>query len=394
MRWKRSLLVASALGVLACGGDDGDGAADARSACLATTAAAAASPARHAVAVRTGDGLRVFVERDGGIQEVFAAPGLAHFTTLAWGDLDGDGREAIAFTLLDPVEGHIGQIFEDRGNGLTNVATVRQTEDLTWLDANGDGRADVWRGDAIDQVLCSDGARLVSCWEGDLDRGMRQVEAGDADGDGVEEVAVAASDSIRVYANRGGAFEVITRLDPQSPSIEDSLLPYDVEWVDLDGCEGDELAVLVYANNEVRYLVFASAGGDLQLVQEGVSPWGAESFAWADYDGDGDFAPATYGSVGSGIQVFDRVGDSYELAFTLADGRGEPAWGDVDGDGDVDLAYLSVDDELVVLRNTVGTFAEIARAPVPRATTVAWGRCGADSSVACFPEDGPLASGR
>ncbi len=183
----------------------------------------------------------------------------------------------------------------------------------------------------------------------------------DADGDLDLATTVDGPDRIQLALNDGaGGFT----LGPAS-LLGASSSPQDLIAGDFDGDGLPDLAVAVRDPAGAVLIMRNSGGGVFAPVQSigvGERPRG---LAAADIDGDGDLDLAVVAREGNSAHVLTNSGGSF-VATTLATGA-EPrkaVFGDFDGDGDGDLAVTNHDDRTVsTWTNTGAGFASAATIP-------------------------------
>ncbi|MCE9578228.1 MAG: hypothetical protein K8W52_34195 [Deltaproteobacteria bacterium] len=349
--------------------------------------AAPRPPARHALAVRGRGELAVFVERTGAFRPILREPGIAHFTQVAWGDADGDGVDEVASSWLELGDSGIGgaRVFGDHGAGLAfqQELPVSVPDSMTWLNADSDGQDDLWFDvNTTARVKCSNGTTLSDCWS--MTAGTNSayyLARGDADHDGDDDIALQETGTVHVYRNVGGQFS-------EKATITADV--YALAWVELDGCAGDELVMVVSHGNaaplELRGLRWnGTAFVDFTVPQPADA---GLAYSWADVDGDGDadVALCVGPSASPTGALYRRDPTGYVLAATFP--ACVSSFGDYDGDGDLDVTYGAIDNNtnsLVIARNDNGTFTEAYRLLNIDAGQAAWGRCGPDATHDCFP---------
>lgn len=344
-------------------------------------------PVRHALAVRTRESLEVYAARGETFQSILSAPGLAHYSVVAWGDVDGDGLDEVAshWFWLPPGMSTAGvQIYGDHGQGLAVQQTMLTPgvlpSAIDWLRIDDDARDDLWTNDSYATGWCSDGALVTWCWAmGVASNTADRVAHGDGDHDGDHDLAVQVFGEVVTYRNTGAQFAEARRVPVAAA---------DIDWVELDGCDGDELVINLGAAGATTWQVLRWDGSTYADVPLAPPPEVGEMW-WADFDRDGDADPLVCTS--KGPTLYRRAGESYQLVRTF-DGVGcGAAWGDADADGDLDLAYTSLlgDDAAVVFaRNDGVAFVEVARIAGGHDGALEWGRCSADATSPCFPSSG------
>jgi hypothetical protein len=257
----------------------------------------------------------------------------------------------LALALVAQAPGPI--VFDD----LASAAGVAKGGDpgaVAWFDADGDGDDDLFVA-AIgkDRLFRNDGAGRFTKLKGTgLDRGSDPsfgVAVADYDNDGLLDVFVANLGAAnKLYHNEGaGRFRDVTRDagvggGPQTNS-------YSAAWADYDR---DGLVDLYVANGSQQspaknFLYHNEGGGRFREVADAAGTGGNESSlgcAWGDYDGDGwpDLYVANFGQPN---RLYRNRGDgtfgdrAREAGVDDAGNGAGAAWGDYDNDGRLDL-YL------------------------------------------------------
>lgn len=344
--------------------------------------AAPSGPAyRRALGVRERARLRIFADRGSGFELIDSFDGLGHFNRVAWGDLDGDGTDELATGWLgDP--SHESQIYDltPQGELVLLSSLLGAAQAMRWFDFDGDEFDDLYRGTAnFDHVFCGGSSELDLCWSFATAMPTSDVIAiGDADADGDDDVAVGGAE-LRIYRNTGAQLALALQ-----SSLGDRWVR-DIDWVELDGCAGDELLVTAEPfGGPYQWVAFRREGSGYVELPFATPPAQSHVWAWADFDGDAD--ADALGCDAGATTLFRRngvlfePGPSFTTEYCMAG-----AWGDFDGDGDPDLAYTDVPD-IVIARNDDGTFVEVLRV-ASDAPDLEWGRCG-PASTPCFPPEG------
>ncbi len=247
--------------------------------------------------------------------------------SLVWGDVNGDGN-------LDLAAGNRGsanKLYLNLGGGVLqteadnpwSAGDVNNTTSLAWGDVDGDGDLDL----AVGNQPRFDNGQFV---EGDVkvylnQNGVLQTLAdnpwssgdndytnavawGDVDGDGDLDLAVGnySGSSNKVYLNQGG---ILQTSSPLTFGPNDDT--YSVAWGDVDG-DGD-LDIAVGNGNPSLFSpnkLYLNQGGVIQTTPGWVSGDNYETFsvAWADVDGDGDLDLAAGNFAGIKNQVYPNQG--------------------------------------------------------------------------------------
>jgi hypothetical protein len=259
----------------------------------------------------------------------------------AVGDVDGDARDDFALGFDDDV-------FVYTSNGAappTLVATVpngEDVDDIALVDVGGDGQDDlVVRGASMRLYVNTAGSfALTAATPAPGEPALVVIEA---NGDGVEDLAVLRDATVDLYHAAGGAF---TTTDSVATGL---------------GINPNHMLVAgdVDGDADTDLVVFTKSGSHVVLRRTGPATFSAEppelggpATNLADVDGDGDLdgTCCSSGGGGAGQTWINGTESLFEVAINDGTGRFAPSFGipglgahhlagaaDLDGDGDCDL---------------------------------------------------------
>ncbi|MGB0384928.1 MAG: FG-GAP repeat domain-containing protein [Ardenticatenaceae bacterium] len=282
-------------------------------------------------------------------------------TSVAWADVDGDGdldlgvgNKQIRNTNNEcPFTGTQNKVYLNVGGTLETEASWQSDEadfttSIAWGDVNGDGHFDLAVGNSVpgaeqscqptlnNRVYLNTGNGLESTasWVSSEEEESSSVAWGDADGDGDLDLVVGNFGTNRLYQNDGGALNSSTALDSTGVYSTTS-----VTWADMDLDDDLDLAV---GNMDHVAQLYLNENGNLGTPSElEADSEGVLSFALGDADNDGDLDLAT----GHDKQKIAYHNKNGELRVTWVvnerDRNNSVAWADFDSDGDLDLAVGS-----------------------------------------------------
>ncbi len=265
-----------------------------------------------------------------------------HYDSMVVGNLDGEGEDEIV--IADASDDKIHIFSHDLSEIGSFNAGIERYDDIALGDVNGDGQLEIILGDASDpsgkgiRVFDSSGNELG--WikiSGGYERYDR-VDAGDVDGDGVDEIVHgdASDDNIHVYkwnSSTQGHFSGVTQFN-MDYSREDEIAVGDVD--------SDGIAEIIFAegtngaieDNRHRIVVYDKDGNVIaRSVDIGFE--GSDTLAAGDIDLD-NMAEIIVGKDADGtIHVFEvgqngvvAEGNSFSVGYDSGD---KLAVGDVDG---------------------------------------------------------------
>jgi len=280
-------------------------------------------------------------------------------TDIAFGDVDGDGRDEVAI-VRNAVIGSRVLLFDDAAAGFAPLTTLGDAwgagsyaTSVAFGDVDGDGTDEVGltRATSVNEraILYDDAAAgfaVLETWGADWGASVHGVAIafGDTDGDGEDEIVLAhnGSSGPRVFAYDSAAAGFAFLWDAAG-DWGNLAVATSVALGDTDGDGRAEVGVTRRHDSNARVFLFAGDDGE-QLWATGNS-WGAGAWAtdiaFGNVDGDAadEIGVARHNSVNERGFVFDdaaagfvilaRFGESWN---TSANGT-SIAFGDVDNDG-------------------------------------------------------------
>ena len=328
------------------------------------------------------DGQIIFTDVEAGL------PG-NYYSSVAWGDYDGDGD--LDILMAGEVETGFTTLLSNDAGVFTDVAHLPRmggSGTVDWGDYDNDGDLDILlTGMSVDNVPVSllyrndsgvfvdSGAELEGVYSSAADWG-------DYDNDGDLDILLCGhGESGRVttiYRNDGEAFT------PLPNAIDEAVAQGMAAWADYDN-DGDLDILLTGLGESLNTArIYENNGGS--FIDSGfLSNAFFRSAGWGDYDADGDLDLML--SSLNDSRIYRNDGGTFHWVISLPGlaSWGSAAWGDYDNDGDLDLAMAGEDDYPAetyarVYRNDgvagvgLGRFVDIDAGlePVDRCS-VAWG---------------------
>ncbi|WAN69081.1 VCBS repeat-containing protein [Moorena producens JHB] len=282
-------------------------------------------------------------------------------TSIAFGDVDGDGRDEVGvsrragvnaryFILEDELSG-FSQIHEGGNSwGSNNYATS-----IAFGDVDGDGRDEVGvaRRAGVNAryfILEDELSGFSQIHEGGNSWGSNNyatsIAFGDVDGDGRDEVGVARRAGVNArYFILEDELSGFSQLNAGGNSWGSNNYATSIAFGDVDGDGRDEVGVARRAGVNARYFILEDELSGFSQLHAGGNSWGsnnyATSIAFGDVDGDGRDEVGVARRAGVNARYFileDEFG-----AFSQLQAGGNSwgsnnyatsiAFGDVDGDG-------------------------------------------------------------
>ncbi|UCH20629.1 MAG: VCBS repeat-containing protein, partial [Deltaproteobacteria bacterium] len=310
---------------------------------------------------RADSGALLFILDDAsqGFKELFSGlepwNGLSHPTAIAFGDIDGDGLDEIAVA-LQASAGVRFLVLDDYSNGLIPLFGAGQNWDadsyatsVAYGDVDGDGIEEIGislaasagpRYFLLDDALHSFSVLLMGGEDWDRDRHATSIALGDVDGDGLDEVGVTRvgfnlfdhreirywilDDAVNEFRelNRGGGGE---------PTIFPLYYEYKIAFGDMDGNGKAETGIGRTHNTNARYWILDDFefGFNTTLTGSGGSSWVGNRYVTAldfgDVDGDGvdEIGLTRQSPDGMRVQVLSVVKPIMKEPWTVLIGLGD-----------------------------------------------------------------------
>jgi hypothetical protein len=278
-------------------------------------------------------------------------------------DRDGDMDLAVANTGSSNVtilKNHGGGKFTETVSSPIAVGTFPQA--IVAADLDGDGDYDLavanFQSDNVTILKNNGGGKFVqpATSPEPAGDGAAGIAAGDFDGDGDNDLAVANwfSKNVTILKNNlSGDF-----VQPPSSPVAAGNGPYSVAAADLDGDADIDLAVVNELGHNITILLNDVSGN---FSQPATSPEAVgstpTSIIAADFDGDGDndLAISNFGSDNATLLRNDLAGNFTQPGSSpeaAGDGAISITTADLDGDGDKDLAVANQNsDNVTILKN-------------------------------------------
>ena len=298
-----------------------------------------------------------------------------YYGAIAWADYDNDGDQDILITGEGSYVGTTAKLYNNTGTDFRETYTVtfdRSWDDaIVWADYDGDGDQDIMFAGSYKVSLYqnqSTGFSKVhaSTFEG-VDNGT--VAWVDYDNDGDQDVIIAGArgpnDFItKLYQNQNDMFTEVHAGTFEGVSY------CDIDWVDYDN-DGDQDVMISGRNSNYDNItkLYQNQGSSFTEVYAGAfEAIDYGSFAWADYDNDGDMDVITAGSNEKAVPVtklYQNNGSTFTEVFagTFEGITGSTAWADYDGDGDMDIAIAGFNKDenrkTKLYRNDGTSFTEV-----------------------------------
>ncbi len=302
------------------------------------------------LSVLKGDGTGAFVET--GVLPVSGLPWTARI-----GDFDGDGR---ADLLVGAGLTSALSLYRGTSQGLVggrcHGRDLAQPYFVVSQDLDRDGLADLVVSDRkagkVHFYLAGKDGSFREDRVFDVGREAGNLVRGDFDGDGLEDIAVALDEGVRVLKRGSGNGIQYTLVPPRkSPPFDAGLGPFEVLSEDLDGDGIPELAAADYGGNTLSILK-GSKGMNFTRIQEIAVPDGPLGLAGGDFDGDGKSDLVLSRFRASMLVFFQGKGDGKVAKAAEIPVAALPNYirtADFNGDGRTDLVVSNLGGSAVTL---------------------------------------------
>jgi hypothetical protein len=308
------------------------------------------------------DPIRIYMNNGGFIEDIASWTSIDTFpaTSLAWGDVDGDGDVDLAATShyrRGTPEAIAIRIYQGRDSTLDNSASWASVVEesyygyrayaAAWGDVNNDGDLDLALGANENQTVILMNHSMVledtAYWKSIEQSSTTDIDLGDIDNDGDLDLACGDWElGNGVYENIGGMLQTQRGW---ATSDRDPL--YSIAFGDVNGDGYPDLASGRGSGSKPRSDgLFLNYNGVLEPLPSWTSHERdiTHDLAWGDVDGDGDL-DLVFGSthLQPNRLYLNHAGQLDTVAsWSNLDNEGiwtlGLAWGDVDNDGDLDLA--------------------------------------------------------
>ncbi len=268
------------------------------------------------------------------------AEGFSFADPVSFEAVDGDGS---VFSPIAVVIGDFTSPFASGGGPDTNLDLVLVDEDGTVTAFIGKGAREF---DLPDQTVADLGESFFASG----------AVAGDFDGDGDLDLAIADMDQVVFVCNNGGTFAACpTQFVPLSDGSDETII-VDLVVGDFDDNNIDDVVALV-TNRGLAFPIYGLGGGNFELglfqvgvLTEGVDP--IAGIAAGDFDGDGldDVVTVTANFTDGGVAALGRGNRSFtETRFAPPEDATAVIAADFGEEGTLDIMMSTVSSGLAVL---------------------------------------------
>ncbi|MFM6356111.1 FG-GAP-like repeat-containing protein, partial [Planktothrix sp.] len=272
-------------------------------------------------------------------------------SSVAWADYNGDGKQDFLLTGRDNSFNPISKLYQNTGSGFIEDTSISLPgvgySSVAWSDYNGDGRQDFLLTGSSD----SDGNEISKLYK-NAGNGFSEdatislpsvylssVAWADYNGDGKQDFLLTGSEMSKLYKNTGNGFSEDTTIS--LPSVYFS----SVAWADYngDGKQDFLLTGWLVSDGNISKLYKNTGNGFSEDTSISLPGLRSSSVAWADYNGDGrqDFLLTGYSNSESYIsKLYKNTGNGFseDTSISLPGvAWSSVAWADYNGDGKQDF---------------------------------------------------------
>ncbi len=336
-------------------------------------------------------------------------------TGIAFGDVDGDGKKEVGFGRMAN-ENDRFWIKDDASAHFANLLTTgngwgAEVTGVAFGDVDGDGRDEVGiarrtsESDTI-RILDDSSSRFAPLFtlgqNWGEDRYATSIAFGDVDGDGRKEIGITrnAGPNARFYV-LDDARNRFAQLHAGGGDWSESASATSIAFGDVDGDGKDEVGVGRKFDEHERFRILDDATHNFAVLHTGGENWGGAAYttciAFGDVDGDGkkEVGIARKASGNARYYVLDDAAHQFAALKTGGEGWGEDnyatwiAFGDVDNDGrdEVGVArHANTSTRYWILNDATRGFASVHSSgddwkPGEYATCIAFGDTNGDGKA-------------
>jgi hypothetical protein len=285
---------------------------------------------------------------------------------LTWGDYDNDGDLDLAVVIYVSYLNYKYEIYRNDNGMFTNINANLSGDysgGLSWIDYDNDGDLDLIIGGSNTIKIYKNNGGVFNL---DQNTGLSGITCfnfywGDYNNDGLLDVILVLDNwRLKFYENKKGVFSEVNVGLPAFRSNDLVFCDYNNDGnqdLIISGCNdsASEQYTKCYKNNGVAFTL------DTNMILPNI----VGNICVGDYNNDGyiDVALSGDDTFSYYTEIYKNNGGiSFSLNTTLDAVRGNMCWGDYDNDGDLDLALNgsleSWDTMTKIYRNDNGTFTE------------------------------------